>query len=378
MDWYGLARPLLHALPPESAHLASLRALDHVVAIGRGGADDPVLASRLWDRDFPNPIGLAAGFDKDCEAILGTIGLGFGFVEVGTITPRPQPGNPRPRLFRLWEDEAVINRLGFNGKGLDHALERLERLRADGRGRRALVGINVGKNRDSTDAADDYARAGAAAAPFADYLVINVSSPNTAGLRELQRRQRLMELLGRVREALHGSAQGTGVSGRAPPLLVKIAPDLSAGEIEDIAAIAHSRAVDGLIVGNSTTSRPEGLKSRYREEPGGLTGRPLFELSTRVLSEVYRLTDGRVPLIGCGGVFDGRDAYRKVLAGASLVQLYTALVYRGPSTVGRIKVELAELLRRDGFASLAEAVGADHRRRESAAREPAGPALAVA
>ncbi|MGH6952875.1 MAG: quinone-dependent dihydroorotate dehydrogenase [Alphaproteobacteria bacterium] len=378
MDWYGLARPLLHALPPESAHLASLRVLDHGLGIGRRGADDPILASRLWDRDFPSPIGLAAGFDKDCEAVLGTIGLGFGFVEVGTITPRPQPGNPRPRLFRLWEDEAVINRLGFNGKGLENAVERLKGLRADGRGAEALVGVNVGKNRDSSDAADDYARAGAAAAPFADYLVINVSSPNTAGLRELQRRQRLMELLGRVREALSGSAGGAGARGRVPPLLVKIAPDLSAGEIEDIAAIARSRAVDGLIVGNSTTSRPEGLRSRYREESGGLTGRPLFELSTRVLSEVYRLTDGRVPLIGCGGVFDGRDAYRKVLAGASLVQLYTALVYRGPLVVGRIKTELAALLRRDGFTSLAEAVGAEHRRRANAAREPADPALAVA
>lgn len=348
-DFYALCRPLLRALPPETAHHLTLTAL----AAGLGGRtrtpDPAILAQRLWDRDFPNPIGIAAGFDKEARAPDALLGLGFGFVEVGTVTPHPQPGNPTPRVFRLEQDAALINRMGFNSGGLDGLVARLAARRFPA----GVVGVNIGKNRDSADAAADYAACVRRSAALADYLVVNLSSPNTPGLRDLQARAALDALLRRLLAARRET-------GAAVPLLVKIAPDLSSEERADIAAVALATGIDGIVVANTTVARPPGLRSRLAGEAGGLSGRPLFARSTALLGEIYRLTEGRLPLIGVGGVASAADAYAKIRAGASLVQLYTALVFAGPALLGRIKVGLAELLRRDGFASIAEAVGADH------------------
>jgi dihydroorotate dehydrogenase len=269
----------------------------------------------------------------------GALAIGFGFVEAGTVTPLPQPGNPKPRLFRLTSDAAVINRLGFNSGGLDAFAARMRRRPA------GVIGANVGRNKDGSEA--DFERGVTMLAPLADYLVVNVSSPNTPGLRELQRRDALMQLLARLM-ALRGTT----------PLLVKVAPDLSPEERSDIAEVALASGVDGLIVGNTTVTRPPTLKDPRRDEAGGLSGKPLLAPSTEVLADFRRLTQGRLTLIGCGGVAGGADAYAKIRAGAALVQLYTALVYRGPGLVTDIKRELAALLRRDGFRSVSEAVGA--------------------
>jgi dihydroorotate dehydrogenase len=359
---YKLARPALFYLDPERAHRVSIWAL----RLGAGGmlggffggraagADDPILATKVFGLAFPNPIGLAAGFDKDAEVCDAALALGFGFIEAGTVTPKPQPGNSGQRLFRLTEDEAVINRFGFNSCGLAPFVERLARRRA----RRShavtagIVGANVGKNRDAADAAADYIAGIEAVGALADYVVVNVSSPNTPGLRALQARAQIEDLLGRVQDFRRGQA-----AGRRPPLLVKVGPDLDDGEMRDIAAAVLTTGVDGLIIGNTTVTRPATLKSADRGAQGGLSGRPLFALSTACLAAMYRFTEGRIPIIGCVGVASGADAYAKIRAGASLVQLYSALVFRGPGLVGRIKTELAALLRRDGFKSVADAVG---------------------
>ncbi|MFQ5775881.1 MAG: quinone-dependent dihydroorotate dehydrogenase [Kiloniellaceae bacterium] len=354
VDRFRLAAPLLRLLDPEAAHDLTLWALRHGLAPAHRAPDDPILATRLWGREFPNPVGLAAGFDKNAAVVAATLGLGFGFVEVGSITPRPQAGNARPRVFRLPAERAVINRIGFAGEGMAAAAERLARWRAHGG--QGLVGINLGTNRDTADPAADYAAGAKALGPYADYLVVNVSSPNTPGLRALQGRAELENVLARVRAALAEIQRQGG-----PPLLVKIAPDLTPADKEDIAAAAQAGGVDGLIVGNTTVRRPPGLTGRHRDEAGGLSGRPLFALSTAALADMYRLTGGRVPLVGVGGVSGPAEAYAKIRAGASLIQLYTALVYEGPALIPRIKAGLAGLLRRDGFASVAEAVGAEHR-----------------
>ena len=348
--WLG---PILSALPPEAAHRLTIRALGAGLAPGAREADDPLLRTRVWGLEFPNPIGLSAGFDKDAEVCAALLRLGFGFVEVGSITPQPQAGNPKPRVFRLPEDGAVINRLGFNSAGLAAAVTNLRPRRSE---RVGIVGINLGKNRDSAAAAADYAAGTTALAPLADYLVINVSSPNTPGLRALQESAALHELLARVQEARRAA-----VPNRPPPLLLKIAPDLAPADARDVAEVALAGGIDGLIVGNTTIARPPDLRSRHAEESGGLSGRPLFALSTESLRQFYRLTEGRLPLIGVGGIASGADAYAKIRAGASLVQLYTALIYHGPGLVVRIKRDLAACLRADGFATVAAAVGADHR-----------------
>lgn len=349
-DLFPLFRPLLRVLPPETAHRLSLMGLAAGLAGRAPSPDPPVLRQHVWGLDFPNPIGIAAGFDKDARAPDALLRLGFGFAEVGTVTPRAQPGNPKPRVFRLEADGALINRLGFNSGGLEPLVARM-RARA---GRGGIVGINIGRNRDSTDAIADYADAVRRIAALADYLVVNVSSPNTPGLRDLQARDALEALLRQIIAAREES-------GRQVPLLVKIAPDLTAEERADIAAVALADGIDGVIVSNTTVARPPGLRSPHAGEAGGLSGRPLFEQSTAVLRDIYRLTEGRLPLIGVGGVAGAADAYAKIRAGASLVQLYTALVFAGPALLGAIKTGLAELLRRDGFASVADAVGADHR-----------------
>ncbi len=276
------------------------------------------------------------------------LGFGFGFVEVGTITPRPQPGNPKPRLYRLVEDQALINRFGFNSEGLPAVAARLRARRGKG----GIVGANIGKNRDTQDDIGDYVQGVAMLAPLADYLTINVSSPNTPGLRNLQRKSTLQRLVERVMAARQAS-----VSRDPPPLLLKIAPDLTQEERADIAQVALASGIDGLIVANATVARPPTLRSRHAPEPGGLTGPVLFGPSTALLAEMYRLTHGKLVLVGTGGIASGADAYAKIRAGASLVQLYTALVYHGPGLVERIKRDLAVLLVRDGYSSVAAAVG---------------------
>ncbi len=343
----GLALPLLRLLPPERAHRVTIDALKAGLGPHRAKPDPARLGVRLWGRDFPNPIGLAAGFDKNAEVPDAMLGFGFGFVETGTVTPRPQTGNPKPRLFRLTEDGALINRLGFNNEGLDAAAQRLAGRRGGG-----IVGANVGKNRDTLDDIADYEQGVAMLAPLVDYLVVNVSSPNTPGLRDLQRKSAVTRLIERLM-----AVRAAGVRAEPPPLLLKIAPDLSPEERADIADAALATGIDGLVIANTTVARPPELRSRHAHEPGGLSGPPLLAPSTALLAEIYALTGGKIPIIGVGGIASGADAYAKIRAGASLVQLYTALVFHGPGLVARIKRELDALLRRDGFPSIAAAVG---------------------
>ena len=299
--------------------------------------------------EFSNPVGLAAGFDKHAEVPDALLGMGFGFVEVGSVTPRPQPGNPRPRVFRLEEDRAVINRYGFNSQGLAVAADRLRKRR----GQPGIVGVNVGANKDSDDPIADYVEGVGELTDLAAYFVINVSSPNTPGLRNLQARDSLDALLERVL-----AVRTKDGAQNCAPLVVKIAPDLSPDECREAAEVLLARGVNGLIVGNTTIERPA-LQSMSRDEAGGLSGAPLLEPSTRILAEMFRLTEGKLSLIGTGGIASGHDAYRKIKAGASLVQLYTALVFQGPRLIVQIKQELADLLTADGFDNIAQAVGAD-------------------
>ncbi len=338
------AAGLLRLLPAETAHRATI-ALSGAAAplLPKPPADDPRLAVTALCLSFPNPVGLAAGFDKNAEVPDAMGRLGFGFVECGTVTPRPQAGNPRPRLFRLAKDRAVINRMGFNNAGMAVAAANLARRRGKG-----IVGINIGANKDSADRISDYARAFAELLPLADYVSVNVSSPNTPGLRGLQNRDDLTRLL----DALIQTRKS------AIPLLLKIAPDLDGAALDDIAAVVQASGIEGVIVSNTTIARPA-LASAHAGETGGLSGAPLFAPSTEILRQMRQRLGDAVTLIGVGGISSGADAYAKVRAGASLVQLYTALVYEGPGLVTRIKRELAALLARDGFAHVADAVGVD-------------------
>ncbi len=341
--------PLMRCFDPEAAHNLALRAL----AAGLGGRDssqdDPVLATTVFGRRFANPIGLAAGFDKDARAVLPLMRLGFGFVEAGTVTPRPQAGNPRPRLFRLEEDRAVINRFGFNNAGLDAYRARL---RALPRPLPAVLGANIGVNKEGAEPERDYPLLYAALAPLADYVVINVSSPNTPGLRDLQAEGRLAAILQAMQPARAAMA-------KAPPLLVKIAPDLADDALPALVETCIAHGVAGLIVSNTTIARPASLRSPRRAEAGGLSGAPLFQRSTAVLRQVYRHAGGRLGLIGVGGVSSGAEALAKIKAGASLVQLYSAFAYAGPVLIPRIRQELAALLKQGGYTSVTDAVGAD-------------------
>ncbi len=353
MNLFALTRPFLYQLSPECAHNLSLAALRFGLGPKYRAAAEDALKITLWGREFPNPLGLAAGYDKDAGVIGPMLDIGFGFVEVGTITPRPQPGNPKPRLFRLDEDHGVINRLGFNSKGAEVAAQNLDHWRASGRP--GIVGVNIGKNKESIDAAADYGTAAARLGSYADYLVMNVSSPNTPGLRDLQAVAELEALIDAVGEAL-GKLEGP-----SPPVLVKISPDMSDETLADVTALAVKGRMDGLIIANTTIDRPDHLRARDRDEPGGLSGRPLFTKSTRVLAECWRALGGTVPLIGVGGIGSAADAYAKIRAGASLVALYSSLVFEGPALVPRILSGLGPLLRADGFTAISEAVGAAHR-----------------
>lgn len=337
-----LAMAALRTLPPEAAHTASLLAL----RAGLGPRDrdvcDPILQTRLAGLDLPNPVGLAAGYDKNAQVPDALLAMGFGFVECGAVTPRPQPGNPKPRLFRLPKDQAVINRMGFNNDGLAQIATRLR----ERTGKRGVVGINLGANKASDDKAADYVEAIRALSGSVGFFTVNISSPNTPGLRALQSKAALDGLLKRVR-----AAKATA------PVFLKVAPDLTDADLADIAASAMDWKIDALIVSNTTIDRPETLRSADRGQAGGLSGRPLFERSTALLRDFAEAAPG-LPLIGVGGVENADTAYAKIRAGATAIQLYSALVYKGPGLIPQIKRGLAERLKADGFTSVSQAVGA--------------------
>ncbi|MGZ5959573.1 MAG: quinone-dependent dihydroorotate dehydrogenase [Rhizomicrobium sp.] len=341
------ATSVLRLFPAEMAHLATVRlARTFWPLMPAAAPSDPRLAIRAFGRDFANPIGLAAGFDKNAEVPDAMLKFGFGFVECGTVTPRPQSGNPRPRLFRLVEDRAVINRMGFNNEGMEAAGTRLVARRRDG-----IVGINIGANKDSADRIADYGTAFVRLAPLADYVTVNVSSPNTPGLRGLQNRDELAQLLATLTAARAKLALSV-------PLLLKIAPDLDGHALDDIAEVVAASGIEGLVVSNTTIARPPTLRSPLAAEAGGLSGAPLFAPSTQILREMFARVGTKLTLVGAGGVGSGADAYAKIRAGASLVQLYSALAYEGPGLVTRIKRQLLDCLARDGYARVSDAIGA--------------------
>jgi dihydroorotate dehydrogenase len=345
-----LARPLLRRLDPETAHGLALNALK-VAPLPRPVADDENLRVEAFGLTFPNPVGLAAGFDKHAEVVDPLLRLGFGFVEAGGVTPKPQPGNPRPRLFRLDADEGIINRFGFNSDGVAAVARRL----AARAGAPGIVGINLGSNKDTVDRAADYLACIAALASHVGFLTVNISSPNTAGLRSLQQASALDDLLARVTEARDRATEGD----TRKPLLLKIAPDLTLTDLDDVVGIARRHRIDGMIVGNTTLTRPD-LRDRVTSiEQGGLSGRPLFPISTRMLAETYVRTEGAFPLIGVGGIDSGAAAFAKIKAGASLIQLYSGLVFRGVGLIASIKKDLLDFMRIGRLDTLADAVGRD-------------------
>ncbi|XP_047311867.1 dihydroorotate dehydrogenase (quinone), mitochondrial [Impatiens glandulifera] len=373
-----LVNPFFALLDAEVAHRLAVSAASRGWVPKETRTDPSILGIEVWGRRFSNPIGLAAGFDKNAEAVEGLLGLGFGFVEVGSVTPIPQDGNPKPRIFRLREEGAIINRCGFNSEGIvvvakrlgaQHGKRKLDETsststlpsdeKQGGKAGPGILGVNLGKNKISEDASADYVQGVHTLSQYADYLVINVSSPNTPGLRQLQGRKQLKDLVKKVqaaRDEMQWGEEGP------PPMLVKIAPDLSKQDLEDIAVVALALRVDGLIISNTTISRPDpASKNPLAEESGGLSGKPLLDMSTNILKQMYVLTKGKIPLIGCGGISSGEDAYKKIRAGATLVQLYTAFAYGGPALIPEIKAELAKCLEKDGFKSVYEAIGADFR-----------------
>ena len=354
-DLYDLGTAVLRRLPAETAHGLALGALSRGLGPHRKPVNDPRLATRFCGRTIPVPVGISAGFDKSAVAIGGVFGLGTGFVEVGGVTPRPQAGNPRPRLFRLAADGAAINRMGFNNDGLDAVATRLAAWRQHPSSD-LPVGVNLAANADSDDPAGDFETLVRRLAPLADFLTVDISCPNTANGQVFLDPGRLRDLLARL-NAVRAEAGGNAA------MLVKLAPDIETGPLDTLLDIIVAAGVDGITVSNTTIARPAELRSADRSERGGLSGRPLFARSTEMLRHVYRHTGGSVPLVGVGGVASGADAYAKVRAGAGTVQLYTALIYAGPGLIGRICRDLAALLARDGFASVADAVGADHRSR---------------
>ncbi len=342
---FALSRPLLHSLDAEQAHRLTIKTLS-CLPVAAPSAPHPQLSQKLFGLDFPNPLGLAAGFDKNGEVPDRMLGLGFGFVEVGTVTPHPQEGKPRPRLFRLSEDQAVINRMGFNNEGHGAVLRRLRE-----KGHAGIVGVNIGANKDSNDRIADYVAGLAVFAELASYFTINISSPNTPGLRGLQSADELQKLLERLNAARASFTKPV-------PMFLKIAPDLGDEELQDIARCCTDDAVDAVIISNTTLSRPV-LRSSHRNETGGLSGRPLRSLSTQILARFFLASGGKIPLIGVGGIEDAASAFEKILAGASLLQIYSALVYRGPVLIRDVLDGLPKLLAARSFTSLAEARGAD-------------------
>jgi dihydroorotate dehydrogenase len=342
---FAVARPVLQFLDAERAHRLTIRMLEVAPPLDGGTTHRQSLRQTLFGLTFQNPLGLAPGFDKNAEVPDALLRMGFGFVEIGTVTPRPQQGNAKPRLFRLQEDRAVINRMGFNNDGAAAVARRLDLRRNKG----GLIGVNIGANKDSEDRIADYAEGVKWFGPRASYLTVNISSPNTPGLRGLQSREELQRLLERVNEARHKLPKRV-------PMLLKIAPDLADPELADIVSCTSKGEVDGVIISNTTLQRPD-LASRHRHEQGGLSGLPLFALSTRQLAKFHQLSNGRVPLVGVGGISDVETAWSKIVAGASLIQLYSTLVYHGPQQVNLILEGLAQKLRDHHLINISEAVG---------------------
>lgn len=350
--------PAVQKLPPELCHNLAVKACKYGI-FGRTKTfhDPESLKTNLLGLSFENPIGIAAGFDKQGEAVQGLHNIGFGFVEIGSVTPEPQAGNPEPRVFRLIEDKAIINRYGFNSDGHLEVHRRLTNVKNDPNFK-GILGVNLGKNKTSESAVDDYVSGVNRFGPFADYLVVNISSPNTPGLRNLQKRDDLKLLLSAIKKARDDLPFDN-----KPPILLKLAPDLSSNERNDIADVLKRKdcKIDGLIISNTTIDRSNLINTEFSNEIGGLSGAPITEKSTQMIAEMYKLTKGQIPIIGVGGVFTGEDAYQKVLAGASLIQIYTSFIYHGPPIVSKIKSELDECLRKNGYENLKNAVGKENK-----------------
>lgn len=356
---YKLAKPALFSLDAECAHNVTLKMLKTGLSPYNCGTrgDDEALNVNLWDRSFKNPVGLAAGFDKNAEVIAPMLGMGFGFVEVGTVTPKPQIGNDKPRVFRSPEHDAVINAMGFPNAGINSFKSNLEKFLSRKPRSTGQIGLNIGMNKDQTEPEQDYKLLVQNLGPLADYLTVNISSPNTPGLRDLQKREPFLALMEQIIQTRDKSC-----GGNLPPVLVKFAPDLTEDQQEEMAGAAMESGVDGLILGNTTLDRPDFLDQNFAAHKGGLSGAPLKDKSTAVIHNFYKLTNGKIPIIGLGGISNGYDAYQKIKAGASLIQLYTALVFKGPGVVKEIKQSLLDHLRMDDFANIGEAVGAAHKR----------------
>lgn len=356
---YKTLRPLLFTLPAETAHNLAIKALKAglMPAPKQGQEHDPRLKTPLWHLNFPTPVGLAAGFDKNAEVIAPLLKMGFGFVECGTVTPKPQIGNPKPRVFRNPANRAVINRMGFPGKGVKEFKTNLtaflnEKPRPEG-----IIGLNIGMNKDQSEPAEDYKLLIQQIGAMADYITINISSPNTPGLRDLQKKEHFLALTQSVLEA----RQKYCGEATQPPVLVKLAPDLTAQQQQELASASLESGIDGLILTNTTLARPDFLPSKFADEKGGLSGAPLKEKSTEVIRNFYAETKGKLPIIGVGGIENAQDAYNKIKAGASLIQLYSALIYQGPELAHEINSGLIQLLTKDGYANIREAIGADHK-----------------
>ncbi|MCI5060780.1 MAG: quinone-dependent dihydroorotate dehydrogenase [Alphaproteobacteria bacterium] len=352
---YQWVKPFFHALDAETAHRLTILALKKGLAPPSKTVHDPRLKVSLWDRQFPNPVGLAAGFDKNADIPGPMLNMGFGFVELGTVTPKPQEGNPRPRIFRCAPHEAVINRMGFPNQGVDVFKSNIAKFLSEKPRPQGLIGINIGMNKNQKDPAKDYCRLIRHLGSYADYFTVNVSSPNTPGLRDLQKREHLLELIKKVKEQRTKSCDKKF----PPPILVKLAPDLDEAQQEELAQTAIDAEIDGLILTNTTLARPDDLPEKFKSQTGGLSGAPLRDKSTEIIRSFYKLTKGAIPIIGVGGISSGQEAYAKIKAGASLVQLYSALVYHGPELITQINKDLIALLERDGLESITEAVGAE-------------------
>lgn len=341
---------ILKFLPPELAHSFSIKALKYF-NLKYDNINDPILSQHILGLDFPNPIGLAAGFDKNAEVISSMFSLGFGFIEVGTITPLPQNGNPKPRVFRLEEDKGIINSLGFNNKGILKAKKNLIKFKSSSNKNR-IVGVNLGINKNSTDSINDYLFGIESFCNLANYITINISSPNTVGLRDLQLRGKIENLIKQVvlkREKIDSLTK--------IPIFIKISPDLNDDQLRDIALISLANNIDGLIITNTTINRPNNLLSKNKNFKGGLSGKPLFQASNKILKKMYNLTNGQIILIGVGGISSGSDCYEKIKSGASLIQLYSALTFSGPSLISKIKKELVDLIKTDGYKNISDLIG---------------------
>lgn len=350
---FQLVKPVLGMLDPEMAHGLTIKALKTGLIKSEAHEEDPRLKVTLWQRAFPNPLGLAAGFDKNAEVIAPMLCMGFGFVEAGTVTPRPQDGNPKPRVFRDPTHEAVINRMGFPGQGLDAFKKNIEKFLSTSPRPAGIVGLNIGMNKAQKEPAKDYCQLVRALGPYADYFTVNISSPNTPGLRNLQSRDNFIELIGQI---MAERKRSCGI-GNPPPLLVKLAPDLNDEQIEELARASIEAGIDGLILTNTTLDRPDYLDGDFASQQGGLSGEPLCDKSTEVIGKFYRALDGKLPIIGVGGISSAQDAYDKIRAGASLVQLYSALVFHGPQLITEIKSGLLRLMDRDGVQNISDIVG---------------------